>query len=66
MIKTRHIVNLKSAKLSACLPVLAVLAAFAASCTTSRQILYFQDIDTAEIDRIVAGYEPVIKRDDIL
>ena len=66
MIKTWHIVNLKSAKLSACLPVLAVLAAFAASCTTSRQILYFQDIDTAEIDRIVAGYEPVIKRDDIL
>ena len=36
------------------------------SCTTSKQILYFQDIDTAEIDRIVTDYEPVIKRDDIL
>ena len=36
------------------------------SCTTSKQILYFQDIDTAEIDRIVTNYEPVIKRDDIL
>ena len=36
------------------------------SCTTSKQILYFQDIDTAEIDRIVTEYEPEIKRDDIL
>ena len=35
-------------------------------CTTSKQILYFQDIDTAEIERIVTNYEPVIKRDDIL
>ena len=44
-----------------------VLAAvLTVSCTTSRQILYFQDIDTAEIDRIVTDYEPVIKRDDIL
>ena len=41
-------------------------AAIAAGCTTSKQILYFQDIDTAEIDRIVTNYEPVIKRDDIL
>ena len=43
-----------------------IAAAMAGSCTTSKQILYFQDIDTAEIDRIVANYEPVIKRDDIL
>lgn len=42
------------------------IAAMAAGCTTSKQILYFQDIDTAEIDRIVTDYEPVIKRDDIL
>ena len=42
------------------------VALIAAGCTTSRQILYFQDIDTAEIDRIVTNYEPVIKRDDIL
>ena len=43
-----------------------IAATMAGSCTTSKQILYFQDIDTAEIDRIVANYEPVIKRDDIL
>lgn len=42
------------------------VAAMAVSCTTTKQILYFQDIDTAEIDRIVTDYEPVIKRDDIL
>ncbi len=42
------------------------VAAAAVGCTTSKQILYFQDIDTAEIDRIVTNYEPVIKRDDIL
>ena len=41
-------------------------AILAISCTTSKQILYFQDIDTAEIERIVTNYEPVIKRDDIL
>lgn len=51
---------LKSAAVCLCVS----FAAF--SCTTSKQILYFQDIDTAEIDRIVADYEPVIKRDDIL
>ena len=45
---------------------LSLAAVFAAGCTTSKQILYFQDIDTAEIDRIVSDYEPVIKRDDIL
>lgn len=57
------VVNFNVIKLAvACLCV----AAIADSCTTSKQILYFQDIDTAEIDRIVANYEPVIKRDDIL
>lgn len=57
------IVNCNLIKLSmACMCVCAI----AASCTTSKQILYFQDIDTAEIDRIVTNYEPVIKRDDIL
>ena len=43
-----------------------MVTAISAGCTTSKQILYFQDIDTAEIDRIVTNYEPVIKRDDIL
>lgn len=49
-----------------CLAIASVCVSMVTGCTTSKQILYFQDIDTAEIERIVTNYEPVIKRDDIL
>ena len=61
--RNRNILDMNFVK-----PAVAWLCAaiLAISCTTSKQILYFQDIDTAEIERIVTNYEPVIKRDDIL
>lgn len=36
------------------------------ACSSQKDILYFQDIDSAKIDKISQDYEPVIKRDDVL
>ena len=58
--------NIVNTNLLRSLVLVCVSLLLAAGCTTSKQILYFQDIDTAEIERIVTDYEPVIKRDDIL
>lgn len=47
--------------------VLAVaLAAFAVSCTSAKDILYFQNIDKVKTEKINAKYEPVISKDDKL
>ena len=47
-----------------------ILAAFAFSsltgCTSSKDILYFQDIDQTAPQKIEAQYEPVIMKDDKL
>ena len=45
-----------------------VLLAFGAlsGCTSAKDILYFQDIDTYEAKKIEAAYEPVITKDDKL
>lgn len=45
-----------------------VLLAFGAisGCTSSKDILYFQDIDTFDAKKIEAAYEPVIMKDDKL
>lgn len=45
--------------------VLASALSFAA-CSSQKDILYFQDIDNAKIEKISQDYEPVIKRDDVL
>lgn len=37
-----------------------------AGCTTSKEILYFQDIDNAELKPLTTEYEAVIKKDDRL
>lgn len=58
--------NYWNVKKSGILFFLCVIVVSMLSCTTSKQILYFQDIDTAQVERIVSDYEPVIKRDDIL
>lgn len=42
------------------------VAATLASCASQKDILYFQDIDEATIEKISKDYEPVIKRDDML
>lgn len=42
------------------------VAATLASCASQKDILYFQDIDEANIEKISKDYEPVIKRDDML
>ena len=39
---------------------------FAASCTSPKQILYFQDIDDVVAQKIEEQYEPVIMKDDKL
>lgn len=39
---------------------------FAASCTSQKQILYFQDIDVVQAQKIQEQYEPVIMKDDKL
>ncbi len=44
----------------------AVLVLAATSCITQKEILYFQDIETRDSEKILTGYEPVIKRDDEL
>ncbi len=36
------------------------------SCTSSKQILYFQDIDEVELNKLTNEYEAVIKKDDRL
>lgn len=50
--------------------VLFFTAAFAAltlsSCTTSKQIVYMQDIDQVKLNEIVSRYEAKIKKDDLL
>lgn len=46
------------------LPVVAAVAL--SSCTSSKDIHYFQDIDTAKISKIEMNYEPVIMKDDKL
>ena len=42
------------------------LGCFAASCTSQKQILYFQDIDAVQAQKIQEQYEPVIMKDDKL
>lgn len=46
--------------------LLTVLGVLAVSCTSPRDILYFQDIDQAEMKKIEEQYEPVIMKDDKL
>ena len=46
--------------------LLLAIGAFAVSCTTSKEILYFQDIDQVEMRKIEEQYEPVIMKDDKL
>ena len=52
-------------------PVVSRLILFAccltlAGCATSRDLLYFQDIDEATLGELTRHYELVIKRDDEL
>lgn len=46
------------------LPFIAL--ALMASCTTSKQILYFQDLDEVQLKPLETAYEAVIKKDDRL
>ncbi len=46
--------------------VLFLVAAVAVSCTTAKDILYFQNIDDVKPEKIEAKYEPVIHKDDKL
>ena len=46
--------------------LLLALGWFAASCTSPKQILYFQDIDETVAQKIEEQYEPVIMKDDKL
>ena len=46
--------------------LLLVLGWFAVSCTSPKDILYFQDIDQTEMKKIEEQYEPVIMKDDKL
>lgn len=48
-------------------PLVAIVAlVMMSSCTTSKQILYFQDIDTINLKPLTNDYEAVIKKDDRL
>lgn len=44
----------------------ASVAAMAVGCTTSKEILYFQDIDEVQLKQLTTEYEAVIKKDDRL
>ncbi|MBO4611257.1 MAG: polysaccharide biosynthesis/export family protein [Bacteroidales bacterium] len=46
--------------------VLAAVSALALGCTSSKQILYFQDIDDRTLGKLSNEYEAVIKKDDRL
>lgn len=46
--------------------ILASTVALMASCATSKEILYFQDIDEAELTALTTEYQAVIKKDDRL
>jgi len=46
------------------LPAVAIV--MAASCTSSKDIHYFQDIEKAQLSKIETNYEPVIMKDDKL
>lgn len=46
--------------------VTCVIGAIMASCTSSKDILYFQDLDGANIKQLANEYEAVIKKDDRL
>lgn len=41
-------------------------AAMAVGCTTSKEILYFQDIDEVQLKELTTEYEAIIKKDDRL
>ena len=43
-----------------------VIGAIMASCTSSKDILYFQDLEQANIKQLANAYEAVIKKDDRL
>lgn len=43
-----------------------IIAMSSTSCSTSKQILYFQDIDTLQLKPLTTAYEAVIKKDDRL
>lgn len=43
-----------------------LFAVLAVSCTTAKDILYFQNIDNVKAQKIEAKYEPVISKDDKL
>lgn len=47
------------------LTILCVLV-FLTGCATSKDVLYFQDIDTAKLQSLASHYEAVIKKDDEL
>ncbi|MBQ3659532.1 MAG: polysaccharide biosynthesis/export family protein [Bacteroidales bacterium] len=49
-----------------CLAAAVLLLGLLSSCASQKDILYFQDIDEATIEKISKDYEPVIKRDDVL
>lgn len=46
--------------------VFALLALIASSCTSSKDILYFQNIDQVQMQKLTNDYEAVIKKDDRL
>ena len=46
--------------------ILLCMAVVAVSCTSAKDILYFQNIDTVTPEKIEAKYEPVIHKDDKL
>ena len=46
--------------------ILAAVSALALGCTSSKQILYFQDIDDRTLGKLSNEYEAVIKKDDRL
>ncbi|MBQ9476460.1 MAG: polysaccharide biosynthesis/export family protein [Bacteroidales bacterium] len=48
------------------LAALAALVCLAVGCATSKQILYFQDIDDVQLNKLTTEYEAVIKKDDRL
>lgn len=48
------------------LAALAALVCLAVGCATSKQILYFQDIDNTQLGKLTTEYEAVIKKDDRL
>lgn len=46
--------------------ILPILALLATGCASSKDILYFQDIDRTAIENLTTAYEAVIKKDDRL